>query len=65
MSHILMAGVGAHGHTNPHLAVIAELVDRGHRVSWSVPASFAKLVTAYDFEGALAALRGAADEKGL
>jgi hypothetical protein len=28
-------------------------------------ARFTKLVTAYDFEGALAALRGAAGEKGL
>jgi hypothetical protein len=28
-------------------------------------ARFNKLVTAYDFEGALAALRGAAGEKGL
>ena len=45
VSHILMAGVGAHGHTNPHLPVIAELVDRGHRVSWSIPASFAELVS--------------------
>ncbi|WP_425569570.1 macrolide family glycosyltransferase [Pseudonocardia yuanmonensis] len=41
-----MAGVGAHGHTNPHLGVVAELVDRGHRVSWVIPGSFAATVAA-------------------
>lgn len=46
MSHILMAGVGAHGHTNPHLPVIAELVDRGHRVDYAIPAGFAATVAA-------------------
>ncbi len=46
MARILMAGVGAHGHTNPHLPVIAELVDRGHHVSWSIPAPFAETVAA-------------------
>lgn len=44
MAHILMAGVGAHGHTNPHLGVVAELVERGHRVDWIVPAGFAGIV---------------------
>ena len=39
-----MAGVGAHGHTNPHLPVVAELVDRGHHVSWSIPAAFVEAV---------------------
>ena len=46
MARILMAGVGAHGHTNPHLPVTAELVDRGHHVSWSIPAPFAETVAA-------------------
>jgi macrolide glycosyltransferase len=46
MSHILMVGVGAHGHTNPHLPVIAELVERGHRVSYAIPGSFAATVAA-------------------
>jgi MGT family glycosyltransferase len=44
MSHILMVGVGAHGHTNPHLPVIAELVERGHRISYAIPESFAATV---------------------
>ncbi|WP_181784518.1 macrolide family glycosyltransferase [Pseudonocardia pini] len=46
MAHILMAGVGAHGHTNPHLGVVAELVERGHRVDWVIPAGFAETVAA-------------------
>ena len=46
MPRILMAGVGAHGHTNLPLPVIAELVDRGHHVSWSIPAPFAETVAA-------------------
>jgi macrolide glycosyltransferase len=46
MAHILMAGVGAHGHTNPHLGVVAELVERGHRVDWIIPAGFAEIVAA-------------------
>ncbi|EHR63221.1 glycosyltransferase, MGT family [Saccharomonospora cyanea NA-134] len=37
-----MVTVGAHGHVNPHLPVLAELVERGHRVSMAVPASFAE-----------------------
>ncbi|WP_064743146.1 macrolide family glycosyltransferase [Pseudonocardia spinosispora] len=39
-----MASVGAHGHVNPNLPVIAELVERGHRVSYAIPASFAEVV---------------------
>ncbi|WP_214406837.1 macrolide family glycosyltransferase [Pseudonocardia lacus] len=46
MSHVLMVGVGAHGHTNPHLPVVAELVERGHRVSYAIPAPFAEAVAA-------------------
>ncbi|MER7754335.1 macrolide family glycosyltransferase [Kitasatospora sp. NPDC097643] len=43
-AHILMASIPAHGHVNPSLAVIAELVARGHRVSYVNDASFAGLV---------------------
>ncbi|CAM2801776.1 macrolide family glycosyltransferase [Saccharomonospora xinjiangensis] len=43
MSHILMVTVGAHGHVNPHLPVLAELVERGHRVTVAVPESFAEV----------------------
>ncbi|MHA6796400.1 macrolide family glycosyltransferase [Pseudonocardia bannensis] len=44
MSHIAMFNIGAHGHVNPNLPVIAELVARGHRVSYAVPESFAPVV---------------------
>lgn len=44
MSHILMVSVGAHGHVNPNLPVIAELVDRGHRVTYAIPEPFAAAV---------------------
>lgn len=46
MAHVLMVGVAAHGHTNPHLPVIAELVARGHRVTYAIPAAFAGTVAA-------------------
>lgn len=41
MSHIAMVTIGAHGHVNPSLPVLTELVRRGHRVSVAVPAPFA------------------------
>ena len=44
MSHILMVGVGAHGHTNPHLPVMTELVARGHRVTYANRGSFSAMV---------------------
>jgi len=44
MSHVLMVGAGAHGHTHPHLPVVAELVERGHRVTYAIPAPFADAV---------------------
>ncbi|MGH3973302.1 MAG: hypothetical protein ACRDS9_08250 [Pseudonocardiaceae bacterium] len=44
MPHIAMCGIGAHGHLNPSLPVITELVARGHRVSYVVPESFAQIV---------------------
>lgn len=43
-SHILMAGTTAPSHIHPSLALIRELVDRGHRVSYSVGESLAGLV---------------------
>lgn len=46
MAHVLMVGVAAHGHTHPHLPVIAELVARGHRVTYAIPAAFAEMVAA-------------------
>ena len=46
MAHVLMVGVAAHGHTHPHLPVIAELVERGHRVTYAIPAAFAEMVAA-------------------
>ncbi len=46
MAHVLMVGAGAHGHTHPHLPVIAELVTRGHRVTYAIPAPFAEMVAA-------------------
>jgi macrolide glycosyltransferase len=46
VSHIAMFSMGAHGHVNPNLAVVAELVARGHRVSYAIPESFAPIVAA-------------------
>ncbi|MFC5662830.1 macrolide family glycosyltransferase [Kitasatospora misakiensis] len=43
-AHIVMASIPAHGHVNPSLAVIAELVARGHRVSYVNAPSFAEPV---------------------
>ncbi|MFG3055552.1 macrolide family glycosyltransferase [Kitasatospora sp. NPDC048239] len=43
-AHIAMVSIPAHGHVNPSLAVIAELVARGHRVSYVNDASFAATV---------------------
>lgn len=45
-AHIAMFSIAAHGHVNPSLDVIRELVDRGHRVSYAIPASFAEKVAA-------------------
>ncbi|WP_443034571.1 macrolide family glycosyltransferase [Streptomyces sp. BE303] len=45
-AHIAMVSIPAHGHVNPSLAVVAELVARGHRVSYVNDASFAGPVEA-------------------
>lgn len=39
-----MFSIAAHGHVNPSLEVIRELVARGHRVTYAVPHAFAELV---------------------
>jgi MGT family glycosyltransferase len=44
--HIVMVGVPAYGHMNPHLPVLAELVARGHRVEVTTPSGFAPAVAA-------------------
>ncbi len=41
-----MFSIAAHGHVNPSLEVIRELVSRGHRVSYAIPAPFAEKVAA-------------------
>ncbi|MEU1289634.1 macrolide family glycosyltransferase [Kitasatospora sp. NPDC005856] len=43
-AHILMVSIPAHGHVNPSLAVITELVARGHRVSYVNDPSFRETV---------------------
>ncbi|GAA3375385.1 macrolide-inactivating glycosyltransferase [Streptomyces racemochromogenes] len=43
-AHIAMFSIAAPGHVNPSIEVIRELVARGHRVSYAIPASFAERV---------------------
>ncbi|MFJ3631745.1 macrolide-inactivating glycosyltransferase [Streptomyces sp. NPDC090112] len=43
-AHIAMFSIAAHGHVNPSIEVIRELVTRGHRVSYAIPASFAEKI---------------------
>ncbi|UJV46466.1 glycosyl transferase [Streptomyces sp. AMCC400023] len=43
-SHIAMFSIAAHGHVNPSLEVIRELVTRGHRVTYAIPPAFAEKV---------------------
>ncbi|NBM18074.1 macrolide-inactivating glycosyltransferase [Streptomyces sp. GC420] len=40
-AHIAMFSIAAHGHVNPSLEIVRELVARGHRVTYAVPESFA------------------------
>ncbi len=44
--HISFVAVPAHGHVNPSLSLVAELVRRGHRVTFAVNGEFAEPVTA-------------------
>ncbi|GHC55686.1 macrolide-inactivating glycosyltransferase [Streptomyces flavofungini] len=39
-AHIAMFSIAAHGHVNPSLEVIRELVARGHRVTYAIPHAF-------------------------
>jgi MGT family glycosyltransferase len=43
-AHIAMFSIAAHGHVNPSLEVIRELVTRGHRVTYAIPPVFADKV---------------------
>ncbi|MFC8514551.1 macrolide-inactivating glycosyltransferase [Streptomyces sp. NPDC057257] len=43
-AHIAMFSIAAHGHVNPSLEVIRELVTRGHRVTYAIPPLFAEKV---------------------
>ncbi|MGW0818451.1 glycosyltransferase [Streptomyces viridiviolaceus] len=45
-AHIAMFSIAAHGHVNPSLEVIRELVARGHRVTYAIPPLFAEKVAA-------------------
>ncbi|MFF9086741.1 macrolide-inactivating glycosyltransferase [Streptomyces sp. NPDC014991] len=45
-AHIAMFSIAAHGHVNPSLEVVRELVARGHRVTYAIPPSFARTVAA-------------------
>jgi demethyllactenocin mycarosyltransferase len=46
LSHITFVVAPAAGHVNPTLAVVAELVRRGHRVTYAVTAEYAERVAA-------------------
>nr|WP_281278215.1 macrolide-inactivating glycosyltransferase [Streptomyces spongiicola] len=52
-AHIAMFSIAAHGHVNPSVEVIRELVARGHRVSYAIPPSFAGKVAATGAEPVL------------
>lgn len=43
-AHVAMFSIAAHGHVNPSLEVIRELVARGHRVTYAIPPVFADKV---------------------
>ncbi|MEU3255483.1 macrolide-inactivating glycosyltransferase [Streptomyces sp. NPDC006997] len=43
-AHIAMFSIAAHGHVNPSLEVVRELVARGHRVTYAIPPAFAEKV---------------------
>ncbi|WP_338596069.1 macrolide family glycosyltransferase [Saccharopolyspora sp. SCSIO 74807] len=46
MKHFAFVSMPAHGHVNPTLPIVEELVRRGHRVSYGVGAAFAPVVEA-------------------
>ncbi|MDQ8703693.1 macrolide-inactivating glycosyltransferase [Streptomyces sp. LHD-70] len=43
-AHVAMFSIAAHGHVNPSLEVIRELVARGHRVTYAIPHIFEEKV---------------------
>ncbi|MFF3644319.1 macrolide-inactivating glycosyltransferase [Streptomyces sp. NPDC002564] len=43
-AHVAMFSIAAHGHVNPSLEIIRELVRRGHRVTYAIPHAFADKV---------------------
>ncbi|GAA1365551.1 macrolide-inactivating glycosyltransferase [Streptomyces beijiangensis] len=43
-AHVAMFSIAASGHVNPSLEVIRELVARGHRVTYAIPAAFAEKI---------------------
>ncbi|MET7622812.1 macrolide-inactivating glycosyltransferase [Streptomyces sp. NPDC005408] len=45
-AHIAMFSIAAPGHVNPSIEVVRELVARGHRVSYAIPASYADRIAA-------------------
>jgi MGT family glycosyltransferase len=45
-AHIAMFSIAASGHVNPSLEVVRELVARGHRVTYAIPAAFAEKIAA-------------------
>ncbi|MFD9325903.1 macrolide-inactivating glycosyltransferase [Streptomyces sp. NPDC060065] len=51
--HIAMFSIAAHGHVNPSIEVIRELVARGHRVTYAIPPVFADKVAATGAEPVL------------
>ncbi|MFD5625099.1 macrolide-inactivating glycosyltransferase [Streptomyces sp. NPDC127072] len=52
-AHIAMFSIAAHGHVNPSIEVIRELVARGHRVTYAIPPVFADRVAATGAEPVL------------
>ncbi|WP_406356119.1 macrolide-inactivating glycosyltransferase [Streptomyces sp. NBC_00658] len=52
-AHIAMFSIAAHGHVNPSIEVIRELVARGHRVTYAIPPVFAGKVAATGAEPVL------------
>lgn len=52
-AHIAMFSIAAHGHVNPSLEVIRELVARGHRVTYAIPHLFGEKVAETGAEAVL------------
>jgi len=66
-AHIAFMAAPAHGHVNPSLALVRELTERGHRVTFAINADFAPHVeaagaTAVLYESTFPAIDAADDE---